>query len=430
MNRIDRHTPHITRRDALARLSAGTLGLALPACAVRDPSRPAEPREPKSVAAVITWHIKGSHSDVLVGKILEGWEQDGGPGPNLKLASMYLDQFPEADLSRGLAEKYGVPIFDTIEGAVTVGTSRIPVDGVLSIGEHGDYPWNEKEQHLYPRRRFFTEITDAFEKYDRVVPVFNDKHFGPEWEDVLWMYERAQELNIPLMAGSSLPVSFRKPDVSLPMGSEIEAAVAVGYSGLDIYGFHTLELYQTFVERRRGGETGVKWVEWFGADEMWKVVDSGAVRQDVLDAVLAVTPKAGDVTDPRKVGGEASGLLLFEHNDGLIGAVFMLQGYSHGCSVAVKVKGQATPIATLAEERPHPRHPHFAYLLKAIEQMMHTGKPAYPAERTFLTSGVLDRGLTSRFEGGKKLATPELAIRYTPVDYPHAPRPLLTAPVS
>ena len=426
---MNRHASPITRRAALARLSAGALGLALPACAGRGPIHPADTGKPKSVAAVITLWVKGSHTDVTIGKILDGWNQDGGPGPNLKLASMYLDQFPEGDLSRDQAKKHGVPIFDTIEGAVTVGTSGIPVDGVLCIGEHGDYPWNEKQQHLYPRRRFFAGITDAFEKYDRVVPVFHDKHFGPEWEDLLWMWERAQELNIPLLAGSSLPVSFRKPDVSLPMGSEVEGAVAVGYSGLDIYGFHTLELYQTFVERRRGGETGIEWVQWFGPEEMWKVVDSGVVRQDVVDAVLAVTPKAGDVTDPRKVGGEASGLFLFQHTDGLTGAVFMLQGYARGCSVAVKVKGQATPIATLAEERPHPRHPHFAYLMKAIEQMIHTGKPAYPAERTFLTSGILDRALTSRFEAGKKLATPELAVGYTAVDYPHAPRPLLTAPV-
>ena len=410
--------PTMNRRDALKYISLASLpgawgGMAE---AAERSSRP------KNVAAILTVYRKGSHADVLVGKILEGWKQDGGPGPNLRLASMYVDQFPQNDMSRSMSAKYDVPIARTIEEAITLGRDKVAVDGVLSIGEHGDYPWNDKGQHLYPRRRFFAAIAKTFEKYGRVVPLFNDKHLGPVWLDAKWMYDRAGELKIPFMAGSSLPVSFRKPDQTVPMGCEIEEAVGVGYSGLDVYGIHTLEFLQTFVERRRGAETGIEWVQCLQGEALWQAVGEGRVSQAVLDAALAVVPRRPRV-DMRSLSGDNVALFLFQYWDGLRASVFMLSGLARGISVAVKLKGRAQPLAAHTEERPDPAYPHFAYLLKAIECMFHTGRPSYPVERTLLTSGLLDRLLTSRIRVLMKLLTPELAIAYDPVDYPHAPRP-------
>ena len=415
-----------SRRQFIETVSLGGIALGLPGCQTHDASQKKESDSPKSVAGILTWYIKGSHADVLIGKILEGWAYDGGLGPNLRLASLYVDQFPEGDMARMMAEKHGFPIYPTIEGAITLGTGQVAVDGILSIGEHGDYPWNEKEQHLYPRRRFFEEITNTLEEHNKIVPVFNDKHLGPEWNDALWMYQRAQSLNIPFMAGSSLPVSFRKPDLTIPMGSRIESAIGVGYSGLDIYGIHTLEVFQSFTERRHGGETGVKSVQWFGATDMWKLFDNGTLSNLVLETALNVTPKSNPSQDPLKLKGDGVGAFVFEYNDGLLGAVIMLPGYLQGCGVAMQIEGKATPIGTMAEERKEPHYPHFAYLLKGIETMIQTGKPTYPVERTLLTSGILDRALNSRFEGGKKLLTPELNIAYRPIDYPNAPRPSLS----
>ena len=115
---MNHSSPLITRRETLARLSGSALALALPGCSsLGDGGGGASDGETKSVAAIITWYIPGSHADVLIGKILEGWRQDRGPGPRLKLASMYIDQFPKGDLARQFSKKYGVPIFDTIEGA-------------------------------------------------------------------------------------------------------------------------------------------------------------------------------------------------------------------------------------------------------------------------------------------------------------------------
>ncbi len=141
----------------------------------------------KLVAGVVTIYRKNSHADVLIGKIIEGWKQDGGEGPRLKLASLYVDQFPDDDLAVGLAKKHGFRLCKSIDEALTLGTKHIAVEGVLSIGEHGDYPHNEKGQHLYPRKRFFEEIALSMERCRQIVPVFNDKHPGPELADMLWM---------------------------------------------------------------------------------------------------------------------------------------------------------------------------------------------------------------------------------------------------
>lgn len=407
----------MSRRDWIASVAA-----AYGVVSQRVNAAPVKSVETKSIAAVVSIYEPKTHADVLIGKILEGWKQDGGAGPALKLSSLYVDQFTDLDLSRKMAAKYNVPIFDSIEKAVTVGTDRIPVDGVISIGEHGEYPINAKGQQLYPRRRFFKEITDTFQKYDRVVPVFNDKHPGPVWADAKWMYDRAREMKVPFMAGSSLPLTYRKPELNLPLGSEIEAAVGIGYSELDRYGFHALECFQCLVERRQGAESGVEWVQYLDGDAMWNVLDEGLVSPDLFNAALAAVPKVrqGDVRDDPDAG-----LFLFRYNDGFLGALFMLQSVNR-TSVALKLKGQAKPVATQFEERTEPAHPHFAYLLKGIERMIHTGRPSYPVERTLLTTGILDRALTSRFQDGKKLDTPELAIRYQPVAYPHAPHPDLS----
>lgn len=379
---------------------------------------------PKLVTGVLTTYFKGSHSDVLIGRLLEGWKIDGGVGPNLKLASLYIDQTVNTEFGRELAKKHRIPIFDTIEGAVTAGTKGIPIDGVLSIGEHGVYPRNELGQDMYPRRKFFQEITDTFEKYGKVVPVFNDKHLGPQWEDALWMYNRAKQMNVPFMAGSSLVVGYRSPDITIPLNSDLESAVAIGYAELDRYGIHTLEFLQSMAEKRRGGEVGVKTVQCLTGDAVWSAVESGQISMSVLEAAAEVsTHTEGSSLQTSRRPDDV--MFLFEYNDGFVAAALMLNGFARSISAAVQLKGQDKPLASRAEERTEPRFPHFAFLLHAVERMIHTGKPAYPVERTLLTSGILDRALTSRAQGGVRLNTPELAIAYQPNDYPHAPNPPL-----
>ena len=67
---------------------------------------------------------------------------------------------------------------------------------------------------------------------------------------------------------------------------------------------------------------------------------------------------------------------------------------------------------------------HFAWLVAGIDEMMQTGKPAWPVERTLLTSGVLDALLISKKDNSRRFETPYLAISYqNPRDWKQPPPP-------
>src|SRR3954454_19924903 len=92
----------------------------------------AAPDQPKRIAAIITEYRLGSHADVIVGKYLEGFNQDKQPPyPRSKVVSMFTEQVPKQDMSREMAKKYNVPIFRTTADALTLGGDKLAVDGVL-----------------------------------------------------------------------------------------------------------------------------------------------------------------------------------------------------------------------------------------------------------------------------------------------------------
>src|SRR6476620_3877342 len=158
------------------------------------------PAGPRPVAAVTTVYHPRSHADVILGKILDGFAHAGKDKPGLRLASLYVDQFPQGDMSRGLAAKHGFRLCRSIPEALTLGGDRLAVAGVLIVAEHGDYPDNARGQKLYPKRRFFAAVADTFRKVDKSVPVFIDKHLAVTWDDAKWVFDTARELFCPLLA--------------------------------------------------------------------------------------------------------------------------------------------------------------------------------------------------------------------------------------
>jgi hypothetical protein len=395
------------RRDFLA---AGVLELVR--AAKGDAATPK-----KTIAAIVTMYTDDrrlkSHAAVIIGRMLAGYSPDGvWTEPQTRIVSMYTDQVPSNDLSRGLAAKYGFRIYPTVAQALTLGGDRLAVDGVVFIGEHGDYPTNDVGQKLYPRYELYSQIVDVFRKSGRSVPVYCDKHFSYSWQKAKQMYDWSRELKFPLMAGSSIPVTIRVPELELPLGCLLEHAVSVGYGDTDAYGFHTLEALQCMVERRKGAETGVAAVEMVAGDAVWKWRDSEAGRWSapLLDAALTADPK----TKPGRPEDNCKdpALFLLEYRDGFRAASYMLEGHASDFLFAGKLRGRPQPAAThfgfTKGGRPLA---HFDGLVYCIEKMFVTGKPLYPVERTLLTTGALSFLFQSRRQR-RRIDTPELKIVY------------------
>ena len=82
-------------------------------------------------------------------------------------------------------------------------------------------------------------------------------------------------MQIPLWAGSALPVVWRRPNWEHPLGRKVDRALVIGFHMVERYGFHALEVLQSQVERRQGGETGVRSVQCLSGEEVWRAGDAG-----------------------------------------------------------------------------------------------------------------------------------------------------------
>lgn len=366
----------------------------------------------KRVAAIVTEYRYYSHADVIVGRMLDGYYPNGiRKEPRTHIVSMYTDQVPDNDMSRGLAAKHGFKIYPTIAESLTLGGDKLAVDAVLLIGEHGNYPTNEKGQKLYPRYELFQQIVEVFRRSRRAAPVFCDKHLSYSWAKAKQMYDQSRQLRFPLMAGSSIPLTVRRPKIEVPLGARIEHAVGIWYGGVEVYGFHGLEAFQSLVERRAGAEQGIAAVTALQGEAVWKWRDSAEGRrsQPLLNAALAVSPNTQ--LGPMEQNIKKPALFLLEYRDGLRAALYYLEGHIQDFLFAAQLKGRPEPIATCFGASGGRPLKHFDGLVDCIEEMFVTNKPVYPVERTLLTSGALDFLMDSLYQG-RRIETPELKVVY------------------
>ncbi|MCA9178578.1 MAG: hypothetical protein KDB14_29155 [Planctomycetales bacterium] len=384
---------------------------------------------PKKRLAIVTteWRFH-SHAWHMGERFLVGYPSHGKwRRPPLEVVAAYVDQRPRNDLSQSRAKEFGFRIYPTIAETLRQGGDRLAVDAVLIIGEHGDYPRNEIGQKMYPRYEFFKQVTDVFRQDGAVTPIFNDKHLSWKWEWAKEMVDTARSMEIPFLAGSSLPVTWRMPSVDMPLGADVEEVMCLAMGGVDSYDFHALETIQCMAERRRGGETGVAWVEAVRGEAVWKAMasgswDAGGWDEQLFSSCLcrSQTLKQPETFSHRLPTVEQMQQWVkdpvqyrIQYRDGLKATMLLMNGLVGDFTFAARIKGEADPLSTLFYLPPNPNVAYSAALMENAERTFLTGKPPYPVERTLLTGGLVEANVQSLAKAAR-VETPHLDVRYQP----------------
>ena len=380
------------------------------------------------IAAIASVYRKYSHAQHIVDRFLEGYGWNGRHHhPPMDVVSLYVDQVKEDDLSRERAARFPqMQLVPTVADALTLGGSDLAVDGVLLIGEHGDYPRNEKGQRLWPRYELYKQIVAIYRTTGKSAPIFNDKHLSWKWEWAQEMVDTAQTLGFALMAGSSLPVTWRIPSVEFPDGARPTEAICLAYGGVDSYDYHALETIQCMVERRAGGETGVRWLQAYKGEAFWEAHAARVWSRELFEAALSrshtLTPSRPGFNNIFPTLDEMKEIVKepiayhYEHVDGLRCTMILLNGLIQDFNFAAQIAGQDAPFSTQMYLPMPPARAtlanFFSPLVNNIEQLFLTQQSPYPVERTLLTGGLVEAGVDSLFQGQTRLETPQLQFAY------------------
>ncbi len=339
--------------------------------------------------------------------------------PEMDVVSLYVDQRPEGDQSRERAAEFGFQIYSSIAETLRCGSSRLDVDGVLILaGQGGD---SSAETSAID---FFQPMAEVFEKDGRAVPIYIDQPLS--FEQARRMVVVSRHLKFPVLAGSSLPLTWRLPPLELPMACVVEDSLMVGIGSLRSDRYRALEAMQCMLERRRGGETGVKSVQLVEGEAVWKAGESGRWSKELLEAALARSDSLQGQTlvdaRPRDLvnNGELPRLVkhpeayFVDYSDGLRGTLLMLNGAVRDFNFAARLQDVPLVQSTQFFLPPQPNLAGSVCLVAQVEDMITSGQTPVPPERALMVSGILDRCLESKAKGHLLLDTPELNPGYQP----------------
>ncbi|MBP1990147.1 hypothetical protein [Paenibacillus eucommiae] len=385
----------------------------------------------KRVAVIVTEYSFNSHADVILGRLLGEFDYK----PRIEVAAIYTDQVPAGDMSREKAAVSGVPIYATIEETLKMAHVNGGLDGIILIGEHGDYPEDERGRKWYPRRRFLEEVLQVLDRIQVKLPIFSDKHLSYDIDHTVWMYNELRERDLPFMGGSSIPHAPHVPVMDpIHLADAVEWLVVSFSSQTEAYGYHALDVLQSLAEKRVGSARGVSSILALQGEEVWQAMDRKEWPEDLLLKAMAlfnkndsvddlVSTDLRDMNDPNELNelnelvdsthprfsSEKTVLFIVHYVNGTKGYVIQQHNWIDRWGFSFRKSTGELDAAICHSDLDRP-FTHFETLTRIIEDFIITGVEPFPMERTFLSSGLINYGMESLYQR-KRLETAELIIK-------------------
>lgn len=247
----------------------------------------------------------------------------------------------------------------------------------------------------------------------------------------------ARSRQIALLAGTPLCVTWRLPEVELPLATPLSEALIVVQanpspgqtsppsppSSLRGAELQALEGLLPVIERRRSGESGVRSIRFLEGAALWKAGERGEWSWPLLAAALSRShsPQGDPVLDGRTQDLAGLGLVpklarnprgwLLEHRDGLRSALLVLDGVVADFNFAVRTQDENVVSAQLYRA-PAPAEQHFSRLAVVMEDFFRTGKAPWPIERNLLIAGLLEGFGQPSSRTGRVVPTPGLESQF------------------
>lgn len=227
---------------------------------------------------------------------------------------------------------------------------------------------------------------------------------------------------VTLASGTTLPTTWRLPQVDLPVNAPVDEALIVVQGASPLAELHALDGLLPVLEHRAGGEHGVRQVKFLSGRELWRAGDRREWSWPLLSAALSRSdsPQGDTILDGRTQDLVGLGLVpklatnprgwLIEHTDGVRTTLLALDGVVADFNFAVRL-ADGNNISAQLLRAPVPAQEHYSQLAATLEDFFRTGTPPWPAQRSLLTAGLLDACRQTTAQPGVWLRTPELSFR-------------------